>query len=107
MRKNNEEYLYHDDEQLHKKNLEYIRHFIMATYSITKSLIRLYYNILTYKEQLAAVKQNGCVIQYIDDITEEMQLAAVRQDLFAFKYIISPTPAVKEYIARMYGKEPE
>lgn len=38
------------------------------------------YNLLSEKEKLEMVRQNGCIIKYIDNPTEELKLEAVKED---------------------------
>jgi protein tyrosine phosphatase (PTP) superfamily phosphohydrolase (DUF442 family) len=45
--------------------------------------------------QIAAVKQDGRAIYYIDNPDPEVQLAAVKQNGLAISYIKNPTPAVQ------------
>lgn len=52
----------------------------------------------TEKEQLAAVKNHGWTIYYIDDPSMEVQLAAVREDGWAIYYIDDPSQVVKDFI---------
>ena len=46
--------------------------------------------------QLAAVKQNGYAIQFIDKSSEAVQLEAVKQNGLAIKYIDSPSEEVMQ-----------
>lgn len=45
----------------------------------------------TEEEQLAAVKENGFVIQYIDNPSEKIKLAAVTENGNAICYINNPS----------------
>ena len=47
------------------------------------------------KVQLAAVKEDGCAIQYIKNPSEEVQLAAVNKHGYAIQYIENPSEAVQ------------
>ena len=48
--------------------------------------------------QLAAVKRAGLAIRYIDNPSEEVQFAAVRQNKYAIEYIKNPYPSVIKYV---------
>jgi hypothetical protein len=49
------------------------------------------FNIISYKEQLEAVKENGCLIQYINKPSLELQLEAIKQNAFSIWYISVPS----------------
>ena len=51
----------------------------------------------TEKTQLAIVKRDGSVIEYIKNPSEEVQLVAVKQDKEAIRYIDNPYPSVIKY----------
>ena len=53
--------------------------------------------------QLAAVKQNGYVIEYIKNPSEAVQLAAVTQNSYAIRYIKNPTEKVQLIAVRKNG----
>lgn len=48
--------------------------------------------------QLAAVKQDGHNIKYINNPSEEVQLTAVKQDKFAIGHIKNPSEKVLQYL---------
>ena len=48
-------------------------------------------NSMSREEQLEAVKQDGYLIQYIDNPTEEMKLIAIKQNGYSIKFIENPT----------------
>ena len=50
----------------------------------------------TEEEQLAAVKQEGYAIQYINNPSEAVQLEAVRQNVWAIDFIKNPSEAALE-----------
>ena len=53
----------------------------------------------TLKKQLAAVKQNGYRIQFINNPSEEVQLAAVKQNGYSIRFINNPSDKIKaQYI---------
>ena len=54
-------------------------------------------NNASFDGQLAAVGQNGLVIQFIENPSQEIQLAAVRQDGYAIEFIINPSEEVQVY----------
>ena len=43
---------------------------------------------------LAAVKRNGCALQYVKDQTPEICLAAVKQDGYSLRYVKDQTPEI-------------
>ncbi len=45
--------------------------------------------------QLAAVKENGYAIQYIDNPSEEVQLAAIKRNVYSIEYINNPSEAIQ------------
>jgi hypothetical protein len=47
-----------------------------------------------------AVQENGYAIQYIDKPSEAVQLAAVKQDRNLINYIANPTPRVRQIAQR-------
>ena len=49
---------------------------------------------LTGDAALAAVKQNGYALQYVQAQTEEICLAAVKQDGYALKYVQTQTEEI-------------
>ena len=49
----------------------------------------------TEEEQLAAFKQNGYTIQYINNPSEKVQIAAVRQTGWAIEFINTPSEKVQ------------
>ena len=57
--------------------------------------IEYYYAEWPESIQLAAVKQDGTVIEYIDNPSPEVQMAAVNQDGWAMRYIDNPSPEVQ------------
>ena len=58
---------------------------------------------MNIKEQLAAVKQDGWAIEYINSPSENVQLAAVKQDGWAIKYIDSSSENVQLAAAKQNG----
>ena len=54
--------------------------------------------------QLEAVRQDGCVIIYIDNPSEEVKLEAVRQSGHAIKYIDNPSEKVQLEAVRQIGE---
>lgn len=57
---------------------------------------------LTKEVELAAVKQNGGAIQFINNPSEEIQLAAIKQYGGAIQYIKNPTDRVKALYNKLY-----
>jgi len=57
--------------------------------------VKYYYGELAEDVQLAAVKQNGHVIQYIDNPSEELQIEAVKENAYAIQYIKNPSEQVQ------------
>ena len=53
--------------------------------------------------QLAAVKRAGLAIRYIDNPSEEVQLAAVKQDGYAIRYIKNPSEQMQLAAVRQNG----
>ncbi|MDE3974701.1 hypothetical protein NUS65_05090 [Glaesserella parasuis] len=50
----------------------------------------------TEETKLAAVKVDGCAIQYIENPTEEMKLLAIKENGYAIRYIKNPTEEMKQ-----------
>jgi hypothetical protein len=71
---------FEDDEDVQKK-----------LYSLSNVLL----NFASEAVQLAAVRQDGWVIKYIEDQSEAVQLAAVRQNGYAIQHIRDPSEAVQ------------
>jgi DNA-dependent RNA polymerase auxiliary subunit epsilon len=53
--------------------------------------------------KLAAVKQNGNAIQFIENPSEEVQLAAVQQNGYAIEYIKNPSEQVQLAAVQEFG----
>jgi hypothetical protein len=53
--------------------------------------------------KLAAIKKNGCAIQFIDNPTEEMQIAAVTNNHRSIEYIKNPSRTTQLITVRKDG----
>ena len=58
----------------------------------------------TEKEQLAAMKQNGLSIRYIENPSEEVQLAAMKQNGYSIMYIENPSEEVQLAAVKQNGE---
>jgi hypothetical protein len=75
---------------------------------VQKNGLAIYYIInkgiiSSEKVQLAAVNQNGWVIQYIKNPSEKVQLAAVNNDAYSIDYIKNLYPSVIELYEKVSG----